>query len=72
MTPRACDVRSTSDSAIRGQCRSNRWSRRKKAFPIETPAFPGETLGQLTVTRHTNVARDREMLFFELTWSPIC
>jgi hypothetical protein len=42
-----------------------------KAFPIEAPAFPGETLGQLTVTRHTNVARDREMLFYELTWSPI-
>src|SRR5690606_123546 len=42
-----------------------------KAFPIEAPAFAGETLGTLTVTRHTNVARDREMLFFELTWSPI-
>ena len=42
-----------------------------KAFPIETPGFPGETLGKLTVTRHTNTARDREMLFFELTWSPI-
>jgi hypothetical protein len=42
-----------------------------KAFPIEGAAFPGETLGTLTVTRHTNVARDREMLFFELTWSPI-
>jgi hypothetical protein len=42
-----------------------------KAFPIEAAAFPGETLGTLTVTRHTNVARDREMLFFELTWSPI-
>jgi hypothetical protein len=42
-----------------------------KEFTIEAPALPGETLGQLTVTRHTNVARDREMLFFELTWSPI-
>ena len=42
-----------------------------KAFPIEALAFPGETLGTLTVTRHTNAARDREMLFFELTWSPI-
>jgi hypothetical protein len=42
-----------------------------KAFAIEAPAFPGETLGELAVTRHTNVARDREMLFFELTWSPI-
>jgi len=42
-----------------------------KAFPIEAAAFPDETLGTLTVTRHTNVARDREMLFFELTWSPI-
>jgi hypothetical protein len=42
-----------------------------KAFPIAALAFPGETLGTLTVTRHTNTARDREMLFFELTWSPI-
>jgi hypothetical protein len=42
-----------------------------KEFPIEAPAFPGETLGALSVTRHTNVARDREMLFYELTWSPI-
>jgi hypothetical protein len=42
-----------------------------KGFAIEAPAFPGETLGELAVTRHTNVARDREMLFFELTWSPI-
>ena len=42
-----------------------------KGFAIESPAFPGETLGTLTVTRHANAARDREMLFFELTWSPI-
>jgi hypothetical protein len=42
-----------------------------KEFPIEAPAFPGETLGTLSVTRHTNEARDREMLFYELTWSPI-
>jgi hypothetical protein len=42
-----------------------------KGFPIEAVPFPGETLGELNVTRHTNVARDREMLFYELTWSPI-
>jgi hypothetical protein len=42
-----------------------------KGFPIEAVAFPGETLGELNVTRHTNEARDREMLFYELTWSPI-
>jgi hypothetical protein len=42
-----------------------------KGFPIEAPAFPGEALGELNVTRHTNTARDREMLFYELTWSPI-
>ena len=42
-----------------------------KGFPIEAPAFPGEALGELNVTRHTNAARDREMLFYELTWSPI-
>ncbi len=33
--------------------------------------FPSENLGELSVTRHTNEARDREMLFYELTWSPI-
>jgi hypothetical protein len=42
-----------------------------KGFPIEAPSFPGEALGELNVTRHTNEARDREMLFYELTWSPI-
>jgi hypothetical protein len=42
-----------------------------KAFPIGALAFPDEVLGELTVSRHTNTARDREMLFFELTWSPI-
>jgi hypothetical protein len=42
-----------------------------KSFPILAPAFPDEALGTLTVTRHTNIARDREMLFYELTWSPI-
>jgi hypothetical protein len=42
-----------------------------KEFPIEAVPFPGENLGQLSVTRHTNEARDREMLFYELTWSPI-
>jgi hypothetical protein len=42
-----------------------------KGFPIEAVAFPGEPLGELNVTRHTNEARDREMLFYELTWSPI-
>jgi hypothetical protein len=40
-----------------------------KEFTIEGPS--GEALGELTVTRHTNPARDREMLFYELTWSPI-
>jgi hypothetical protein len=42
-----------------------------KEFAIESPAYPGERLGEITVTRHTNPARDREMLFHELTWSPI-
>ena len=42
-----------------------------KQFPIEAVPFPGESLGELTVTRFTNTARDREMLFYELTWSPI-
>jgi hypothetical protein len=42
-----------------------------KGFAIEAQAFAGEPLGELTVTRHTNTARTREMLFYELTWSPI-
>jgi hypothetical protein len=42
-----------------------------KGFPIEAMVFADETLGELNVTRHTNEARDREMLFYELTWSPI-
>jgi hypothetical protein len=42
-----------------------------KEFAIEAPVFPGEGLGEISVTRHTNEARDREMLFYELTWSPI-
>ncbi len=42
-----------------------------KQFAIESSVFPDESLGELTVTRHTNTARDREMLFYELTWSPI-
>ncbi len=42
-----------------------------KDFLIEAVPFPGENLGELSVTRHTNEARDREMLFYELTWSPI-
>jgi hypothetical protein len=42
-----------------------------KEFPIEAVPFPGQNLGELSVTRHTNEARDREMLFYELTWSPI-
>ncbi len=32
---------------------------------------PTEELGQLRLTRFVNTARKREMLFYELTWSPI-
>jgi hypothetical protein len=38
-----------------------------KEFTIEALPFAGEALGELTVTGHTTVVRDREMLLFELT-----
>ena len=40
-----------------------------KTTEIVTPFFPGETLATFTVRRFTDAAREREMLFYELTWS---
>ncbi len=40
-----------------------------KTTEIIHPAFPGETLAIFTVRRFTDAAREREMLFYELTWS---
>lgn len=40
-----------------------------KTTEIVTPTFPDETLATFTVRRFTDAAREREMLFYELTWS---
>lgn len=40
-------------------------------FELGHPEFGEEPLGTLSVARYANAARDREMLFFELTWSRI-
>jgi pimeloyl-ACP methyl ester carboxylesterase len=40
-----------------------------KITGIVHPDFPGETLATFTVRRFTDAAREREMLFYELTWS---
>jgi hypothetical protein len=44
---------------------------RPKRIVIATPQFPGQNLGELNVTRLTNLERRRDLLFYELTWSPI-
>lgn len=40
-----------------------------KRTEIVHPAFPGETLAVFTARRFTDAAREREMIFYELTWS---
>ena len=40
-----------------------------KTTQIIHPSFPGETLATFTVRRFTDAEREREMLFYELTWS---
>lgn len=40
-------------------------------FEVREPQLGEEPLGTLSVARYANDARDREMLFFELTWSRI-
>jgi hypothetical protein len=44
---------------------------RPKRIVIASPQFPGQDLGELNVTRLTDDARRRDLLFYELTWSPI-
>jgi len=43
----------------------------EKVLDIIHPRFPDEKLGTLTVNRFTNEAHDREVLYYELTWSRI-
>jgi hypothetical protein len=38
---------------------------------IAHPGFPGRNLGEVNVTRLTDEGRRRDLLFHELTWSPI-
>ena len=38
---------------------------------IANPQFPNQNLGEINVSRLTNESRTRDLLFYELTWSPI-
>lgn len=44
---------------------------RQKRIVITHPDFPGQDLGEINVTRLTDSQRRRDMLYYELTWSPI-
>ena len=44
---------------------------RPKRIVLTHPQFAGQTLGELNVTRLTDNDRRRDLLFYELTWSPI-
>jgi hypothetical protein len=44
---------------------------RPKRIVIAHPQFPSQDLGEINVTRLTDEGRRRDLLFFELTWSPI-
>ncbi|HEX2528549.1 MAG TPA: hypothetical protein VHL31_19915 [Geminicoccus sp.] len=46
-------------------------SPRPKRIVIASPAFSDKPLGELRITRLTNAERQRDLLFYELTWSPI-
>ncbi|TVS00533.1 MAG: hypothetical protein EA406_00440 [Rhodospirillales bacterium] len=44
---------------------------RTKRIVISHPRFPGQALGEINVSRLTDAERRRNLLFYELTWSPI-
>jgi hypothetical protein len=44
---------------------------RPKRIVIAHPQFPGQNLGELNVSRLTDTEQRRDLLFYELTWSPI-
>lgn len=44
---------------------------RPKRIVIAHPDFAGQDLGEINVTRLTDASRRRDLLFYELTWSPI-
>jgi hypothetical protein len=44
---------------------------RQKRIVIAHPQFPNQDLGEINASRLTDQGRMRNLLFFELTWSPI-
>ena len=44
---------------------------RPKRIVIASPSFPNQNLGEINVTRLTDEQHKRDLLFYELTWSPI-
>ena len=44
---------------------------RSKRIVLTVPRLPNQTLGELNVARLVSADRKRELMFFELTWSPI-
>lgn len=44
---------------------------RPKRIVIASPSFPDQNLGEINVTRLTDAQHRRDLLFYELTWSPI-
>ena len=44
---------------------------RPKRIVIAHPQFPGQDLGEINVSRLTDTEHRRDLLFYELTWSPI-
>lgn len=44
---------------------------RQKRIVLAAPHLPGQTLGELNVSRLTDGQRRRDLVFYELTWSPI-
>ncbi len=44
---------------------------RPKRIVLASSTFAGRPLGELNITRLTNEAHTRDLLFYELTWSPI-
>ena len=44
---------------------------RPKRIVIASPSFPNQNLGEINVTRLTDEQHRRDLLFYELTWSPI-
>jgi hypothetical protein len=46
-------------------------SPRPKRIALKAPTMPGAELGELNLVRFTDEVRRRDLIFYELTWSPI-